>query len=178
MQCPLFSSRNLTVFFTSQNLEKLVIWYLNCLQNFIWKIFIFAPPADGSVSQKNSSPSSNEIMQQNGRLFGDGTPPNTFVVVCFLNQIQFTNCTIDLNHVLYESPVDSCLNRVSVQHQYILSVDDFWSVKRNQCLMQILHFGPLTLHSLDWNYDNDVTSLCSSPQCIFIYWIQILLGHI
>lgn len=64
-------------------------------------------------------------MQQNGRLFGDGTPPNTFVVVCFLNQIQFTNCTIDLNHVLYESPVDSCLNRVSVQHQYILSVDDF-----------------------------------------------------
>lgn len=48
-----------------------------------------------------------------------------FVVVCFLNQIQFTNCKIDLNHVLYELPVDSCVNPVCVQHQYILSVDDF-----------------------------------------------------
>lgn len=28
-------------------------------------------------------------------------PPNTFGVVCFLNQIQFTKCTIDLNHVIY-----------------------------------------------------------------------------
>lgn len=71
-----FSSRNLTVFLPLKiGKKKLVIWYLNCLQNLIWKIFIFAPPSNGSVSQKNSSPSSNEIMQQNGRLFGDGTPP-------------------------------------------------------------------------------------------------------
>lgn len=67
-------------------------------------------------------------MQQNGRLFGDGTPPNMFGVVCFLNQIQFTKCTINLDHVLYWLPVDSRVNPVSVQHQYILSVDDFWSV--------------------------------------------------
>lgn len=178
MQCPLFSSRNLTVFFYLSKFGKIGYLIPQLSSKFHLENLHFCSSRRWICQPKELQPKLKWNYATKWTTLWRWDPPNTFVVVCFLNQIQFTNCTIDLNHVLYESPVDSCLNRVSVQHQYILSVDDFWSVKKNQCLMQILHFGPLTLHSLDWNYDNDVTSLCSSPQCIFIYWIQILLGHI
>lgn len=44
-------------------------------------------------------------------------PKRVLGAVRFLNQIQFTKCTIDFkNHVLYQLAVDSRVNHVSVQH--------------------------------------------------------------
>lgn len=51
-----------------------------------------------------------------------------FGVVCFLTKIQFTKCTIDLdplNHMLCIDLIDSRVTPVSVENQYIWSVDYF-----------------------------------------------------
>lgn len=54
--------------------------------------------------------------------------PDMFGVVCFLTKIQFTKCTIDLdplNHMLCIDLIDSRVTPVSVENQYIWSVDYF-----------------------------------------------------
>lgn len=62
-------------------------------------------------------------MQQNGRLIGDGTtPPHILGGLFPKSNSVYKMCHV--NRFLYQLTVDSRVNLVSVQHQYILSVDD------------------------------------------------------
>lgn len=124
-------------FFTSQNWKQLVAWDLGCLKFYLedlhshfslwWTVKIcrleeLLPKLKWHYATKWTTLWRWDPPKK--KIWGGGLFPKSNSVYKMYNWF-----------VLYQLAVDSRVNPVSVQHQFILSVDDFWSVKKNQCLM-------------------------------------------